>query len=531
MVMPSAPHAERARPFAGLLLLLLAWSPGAWALNDGLGPPPPAVHRDSPLNALNGFLTASHEGDYSLAAHFLFLDHLPQRAQALEGPRLARRLRFVLDRAVWLDFSKVSKEPAGQAGDGAFDELGTIDLRQGRQPLRLRRLGDPASPTWVFSEDTVRAIDRLYAEHGPPFAERLPDVFFRSRHLGLELWQWLSLVLCLGVGSLLVLLVQGIAIALGLRVSRLTSFDWDDQAVRMGQGPLALMLFAAVVAATARFALLPRFALDAFDLVARSFFIIALAWYLLRALSLMGHFVVGKVAQGSPGEARIRGLQTQIQVLRRVLQVAIYVVAAALLLMQFSVVRSVGVSLLASAGIAGLVLGLAAQRSISTLLAGIQLSITQPIRLGDSVVVEGEMGTIEEISLSYVVVRVWDLRRLVVPMTHFLEKPFQNWSRAAPEMLGAVTLQVDYSADVEAFRAELRRILENEGKPLWDGVTNVLQVTDATDRIITLRALVGGQSAVLWDLRCLVRERLLAFLQRHPQWFPVTRTEGREAKP
>jgi small-conductance mechanosensitive channel len=202
-------------------------------------------------------------------------------------------------------------------------------------------------------------------------------------------------------------------------------------------------------------------------------------------------------------------------------------VAASLLLLQFEAVRSVGVSLLASAGLAGLVIGLAAQKSISTLLAGIQLSITQPVRIGDTVIVENEWGWIEEITLTYVVVKVWDLRRLVVPMSHFLDKPFQNWSKVSPEILGTVELYADFRTDVAAVRAELKRILEQESEGLWDGKVQGLQVTGCSERTMLLRALVSSEDAgKSWDLRCLVREKLIGWLQRQPQGLPLVRAEA-----
>jgi len=218
--------------------------------------------------------------------------------------------------------------------------------------------------------------------------------------------------------------------------------------------------------------------------------------------------------------------------LRRVFAIAIYLITGALLLLQFEVVRHIGVSILASAGIAGLVIGLAAQRPLSALLAGVQLSVSQPIRIGDMVVVEGEIGTIEEIRLTYVVVKIWDLRRLVLPITYFLDRPFQNWSRGAQQILGAATLVVDFSADVDALRAELKRVLEREGGSLWDGQVQNLMVTDATNGGMTLRILVSStDSGKNFDLRCLLRERMLAFIRSHPQWLPVTREESRNAPP
>jgi len=211
-----------------------------------------------------------------------------------------------------------------------------------------------------------------------------------------------------------------------------------------------------------------------------------------------------------------------------VIAISIYLVTGALLLLQFEVVRHIGVSILASAGIAGLVIGLAAQRPLSALLAGIQLSVTQPIRIGDTVVVEGETGTIEEIRLTHVVVRIWDLRRLVLPITYFLHKPFQNWSLETSQILGAANLVVDFSADLDALRTELDRILQADGRELWDGKVHNLQVTEASDVGITLRILVSSTDpGKNFDLRCLLRERMISFLRMHPEWLPVTRAKHR----
>ncbi len=170
-------------------------------------------------------------------------------------------------------------------------------------------------------------------------------------------------------------------------------------------------------------------------------------------------------------------------------------------------------------------MGLAAQRTISTLLAGIQIAITQPIRVDDVVIVENEWGRIEEITFAYVVVRIWDLRRLILPITHFIEKPFQNWTRVTADILGTVFIYVDYTGPVQAIREELHRILKSTD--LWDGKAWVLQVTHATERTVELRALMSAQDApTAWNLRCEVRERLIEFVQRnYPDGLPKVRAE------
>jgi small-conductance mechanosensitive channel len=184
------------------------------------------------------------------------------------------------------------------------------------------------------------------------------------------------------------------------------------------------------------------------------------------------------------------------------------------MLMVFDSARQFGASILASAGIAGIIVGFAAQRSIATLLAGSQIAMTQPIRVDDVVIVENEWGRIEEITLTYVVVRIWDLRRLVLPITYFIERPFQNWTRSSADILGTVFLHADYSVPLDALRTELTRILSTSR--FWDGKVNVLQVTDAREHTLEIRALASAADASLaWDLRCEVREKLIQFLQRN----------------
>jgi small-conductance mechanosensitive channel len=222
---------------------------------------------------------------------------------------------------------------------------------------------------------------------------------------------------------------------------------------------------------------------------------------------------------------RARKVYTQVKVLKKIAVAVIVIFTFASMLMVFEPVRQLGASILASAGVVGIIVGFAAQRSLATVLAGLQIALTQPIRLDDVVIVEGEWGRIEEINLLFVVVRIWDLRRLVVPITYFIEKPFQNWTRASADLLGSVFLYTDYTVPLDALRQELDRVLEDS--KLWDRKVKVLQVTDAKERTVEVRVLVSAaDSSAAWDLRCQVREKLVSFLQRSfPQCLPRTRAE------
>src|SRR5262245_8786714 len=215
---------------------------------------------------------------------------------------------------------------------------------------------------------------------------------------------------------------------------------------------------------------------------------------------------------------------TQISVLLRAVDVIIVLVTIGAALMTIPSVRQYGISLFASAGIAGIAAGLAARPVLSNLLAGVQLAMTQPIRLHDSVIVEGEYGTIEEIGATYVTVKLWDLRRMVVPLSYFIEKPFQNWSREnSSSLIGSVMLYVDYRAPVAVIREKLMEILRQSDR--WDGTTAALQVTDFKEGSIELRCLMSARApGQTFDLRCEVREKLIDFLQReHPEALPHSR--------
>jgi len=347
-------------------------------------------------------------------------------------------------------------------------------------------------------------------------------------------WQWAGLIVLLAGSLATALVLERLLLALGRRMSRVTALKWDDQLVTSSTGPLRLVLWAGQIYLGVRLLQVPTAALHPFDLIVRSLVIVSVAWFIERSLGFLSAYLVERVEQEVPDDPdRVRGMRTQVVVLRHFAEVATYVVGAALVLLQFDIVRNVGVSLLASAGIAGLVFGLAAQKSISTLLAGFQLSITQPIRIGDNVVVENEYGTVEEITLTFVVVRLWDLRRLVLPITYFLEKPFQNWSKGAPDLLAVVTLEVDFVADVEAFRAELSRVVQSpQGQALWNGKTLRLVAANSNERTLALRATVGAASAdAMFELRYLVREHLVAFLVKHPHWMPVSRNQPQTPAP
>ena len=258
--------------------------------------------------------------------------------------------------------------------------------------------------------------------------------------------------------------------------------------------------------------------------LARAALIVAAGWVALVVVSVMTERSLSRVSLEEE-DYGARSHATQLRVLQKVAQILIVLLTAAMVLWSFESVRSFGVSLFASAGAAGLVLGFAARPVLANLIAGIQIALTQPIRLNDVVIVEGEWGWIEEIRATYVVIRIWDLRRLVVPLSYFIEQPFQNWTRDSSTIIGQVVWHLDWTAPVGAMRDRLREICE--GSDLWDRNTCVLQVIETTPDAIQLRALMSARNAPRsWDLRCEVREKMITWLQDvHPAALPRLRAE------
>jgi small-conductance mechanosensitive channel len=241
-------------------------------------------------------------------------------------------------------------------------------------------------------------------------------------------------------------------------------------------------------------------------------FIICLLWVARTAIEIWISLHLRRFRLDVEDNLLARKHVTQFRILQRVANILIVMIAVAAILMTFEGVRQYGISLLASAGAAGIVVGLALQPVLRNLFAGIQLALTQPIRLDDAVIVEGEWGNIEEITATYVVIRVWDRRRLVVPLSYFIEQPFENWTREQASLLGPVVIYLDYAAPIATIRAKARQIVEESA--LWDRDVFALQVTDFRERVMEVRILASAVNAPrAFDLRCEIREKLASFLQ------------------
>jgi small-conductance mechanosensitive channel len=346
----------------------------------------------------------------------------------------------------------------------------------------------------------------------------LPDLF------GASLGLWLGLIIVAALGLLLGWLSAWPTRLILRRLKRRVPEVIFPEGFERGlTSPIGILVLAAAV----------RIAVEAFgfpdppswairktcDVV----FVATTALFIVRFLSVSREYFRASLTRGITDESRVRSIATRVTVPVRILQLLTYVAGAALICLQFQAVQHLGVSILASAGVAGIVLGLAAQRTVGNVLAGLQLAFAEQIRIGDTVVAEGEFGEVEEIGLTHVSLKVWDKHRLILPVSYFVEKPFQNWTKGSPAVYGTVLVYTDFTIPVELVRTEFERILASTD--LFDGKAKALEVTNLTADKVELRAKVSASdSGRLWSLQCLVREQLLAWLQTHGrEYIPIRR--------
>lgn len=344
----------------------------------------------------------------------------------------------------------------------------------------------------------------------------------------LEWWQGLGML----IGIVWLLVRIGVTTDIALRkIAARSDNDWSEilipfagRAVRWVLPLIAILLGAPALAVSSKTEVIVK---DATSIL----LIATLAYVGLQLIHVGTSLILQRQQLSVSDNRRARAIYTQVTMLRKIVTSIVALIAVASMLMVFESVRHFGTAIIASAGVAGIILGFAAQKSIATLLAGIQIALTQPIRIDDVVIVEGEWGRIEEITLTYVVVCVWDWRRLVLPISYFIEKPFQNWTRTSAAVIGSVFLYVDYNVPLAPLRAELQRILD--GSQLWDRKVSALQVTDTKQHTVEIRVIVSAPDAgQAFDLRCEVREKLISFLQRsYPDSLPRIRTSALDRPP
>jgi len=333
----------------------------------------------------------------------------------------------------------------------------------------------------------------------------------------------------LAAAILAAMIARGVVFWLLRRITRRKGDLVGHSLVKHGEGPSRWIFPLLAVLCIEPGLPLPKIALSALEHISGLGLIAAVAWLAILLVEVTADILAGRYRIDVADNLVARRIQTQFQMLHRITVVLVVVVILSLMLMTFPAIKHIGVSILASAGLASLVVGMAMKGTLANLIAGVQIAFTQPFRIGDAVVIQGNWGWIEEIGTMYVVLRIWDLTRLVIPLSWFLDNTFQNWTRTSADLLGYTYIYADYTVPVDAVRAELKRVCDST--PLWNKKVCVLQVSDADAHTVQLRALMDARnSGDAWDLRCLVREKLIDFLQKnYPGSLPRYRGEFQTA--
>ena len=495
-------------------------------LNTGLSALEEPINLQTPQAALEFFLRSSRDGNYARAAHALNLNLFSIQQQDESATELAEKLAYILDDKRLINWSEVSDRPDGEmpivpggsnplAGNPrrtlSLGEL-MLDSRPISINLQRVRVGE-AAPVWVFSASTVENIRALYDTFGPNALDRALPAWAKARPFwGVALWEWLALLLLIGASALL---GWGVS-ALSSVVAERSGDDFASQLVDKLAAPLASTIALGIMfSLTSGGIPYTDAVLDFVSPLMWILFIVSLIWLGSSFINYLAEQYRKVEIQDLEGEdkAEERKRRTLISVGRRAFIFFAILLGLGVMLSRFANLEVIGTTLLTSAGIAGAVLGIAAQPSLGNIIAGIQIAITRPVRIGDTVIVDGSWAYIEDLRYTYAVVRTWDERRIILPLRELITEPVENWSHTDTHMVKPVYLYLDYKTDVEQVREKFIELVE--ASEYYDGEDEPqVLVTGVDNETIKLRGTVSGKDPDdAWALECEVREAMLAFLR------------------
>ncbi len=510
-------------------------------LNEGLGPKPEDLNLSTPRSAMRGFVELADENRFEQAAHVLNLATVDADAQAERGPEIARQLFQVLDRRVWIDWSELPSRPdakvekagskSGSGGQIRRDlglKLFEIDGRAYEIRIARYKAGEEAEPVWLFTPQTVEDVPPLHDAFGPRMFERYIPKEFKTELGGLRVWEWILLPVFLLMLGLIGWLVNAIVGHLARRVR----YAFLQRAFGRASFPLAL--FVVAILAQLVLGLLVSFSGPVTSVVQPILVIVMASAIGIAALRVVDA-VLDRVTLRYVGEiddARSldkRELYTSIYALRRVIVLLMVGFAAFYVLSRLNLFESIGVTLLASAGVLTVLLGIAGQAVLGNILASLQIALAKPVRIGDSVLFEGEWSYVESIFYTFMRLRTWDERRIIVPVRHFVSKPFENWSVKDARMMQTVRLTLDHAADPRVLRDKFRELGESDDDVIEpDQLTCYVTAHGDHGQEVSFYVMAPDPSTG-WEVEMRLREELLAFIrEEHPEWWPRERIAGKD---
>lgn len=502
------------------------------SLNTGLGAVPEQVERLTPRETIRSFFELAGKNDFAAAAHLLNLEDLPPGEQAAKGPELARQLASVLQRGEWVNVSSLPARRDAMIDEGANQhpragearrnlKLASLEAQGQIYDLRLARYkaGDQ-QPVWLFMPDTLSVVPVLYEAFGPAWVEQFIPERFKQRLGMLRIWEWLAIPLFIGMIGLLGVGVYALSSVLARWLPAGLSSIF---AGRVGM-PLAFIVMSLVAQLSLGYVV--SFS-GAATTVFRILLALILAWGLgLIALRLVDTILL-KVTSRLVGEIDDtrhqdeRRLLTTLYALRRTIILITVVIAAVYVLGNLSVFDSLGMTLLASASVLTVLVGVAGQAILGNILASFQVALAKPVRIGDSVFFEGKWCYVEGIFYTFIRLRTWDERRLIVPVKYFISKPFENWSAKNAKMYRQFILTLHLSADVQCLRDKFLEIAKDEEGVIDHDRLRCYVTGQSADALEIAFCLMTPEPMSGWLAETSLRERLLAFIRdEHPEWWP-----------
>ncbi|MDN3593831.1 mechanosensitive ion channel family protein [Zunongwangia endophytica] len=493
-------------------------------LNNITGLAPSKFNLQTPQAALEHFIIQCRNENYEDAAYALNLNLLPDNTTKEQAATLAEKLYFVINQRVNVRWGDLPDRPDGQidiqtttnqavAGKPRRSIVfGEVELKGRDIIMRVQRVKyKDYGAFWLISQNTVENIDAIYAEFGPRKLDRIMPEWARIKFLNIPVWKFVSTliiaIICYFLGKLTAYALK--------KVLAKSNKSWiRDIATRLSApAGLAVGVLTFYLLLNHLISFAGAFASSLYALLL-VIVISSITWFFMR---MIDYFMLN-VAENKIGDTTLeensdaRRMLTYISVARRVATFVIIIVGASIVLSQFRSLEKLGVSLLASAGVATVILGIAAQSTLGNIIAGIQIAITKPARIGDTVIIEDNWGYVEDIRFTYMIVRTWDWRRIVVPLKYVISNTFENWSITAANQIRPITLYADYRIDVNKIREKFKELLEASDD--WDEKKPpVVQVSEVTETAIKIRCLCSSKDAyTTWDLHCSLREDLVRFI-------------------
>jgi len=495
-------------------------------LNKNIGLPPNNFNLQSPQATLEHFIVSARNNNFEDAAFVLNLNLLPDNITIEDATTLAQKLYFVLNQRVSIDWNGLSDRPDGQTDISTATNkaiagkprrsvvFGEIDLNGKDVVLRLQRVKyKDFGAFWMISANTVENIEPLYEVYGPRELDKMMPDWARLKVWNMPIWKFAGtlflLFLSYYVGKLVVYVVRKLFLK--------SDKTWMAKIAKKLATPAGIAIGVLIF-----YILLNKFISFSGSFASTLYAILlivvigAVTWFIMRFIDyFMVYVAENKIGDTSPEEnSEARMMLTYISVARRIVTFLVIIIGAIVIFSQFRSLEKLGISLMASAGVATVILGIAAQSTLGNIIAGIQIAITKPARIGDTVVIKDDWGYVEDIRFTYMVVRTWDLRRLVVPLKFIVSNTFENWSMTSAHQIRPIILFADYRIDVSKIRSKFKELLENSED--WDNDSPpVVQVVDVTEKAIKIRALCSAKDAsTTWDLHCKLREELVSYIAK-----------------